>query len=428
MFLVKITDCRGAVREVLVESLPFSIGASPRCAVQIEEEGVARVHFEVKQRSRRRVLRRLSDTGAMVRINGEPLCGAHILKRGDTLRLGMSVLEFLSPRAHQRREPPEFNTLLAEAREILYEHPSEPAWNRLCALLSRAECDETPLSDYVSTLLAQWPDSLRVAPRAWVDDFLKGGQGKKLSLVRRLELGHLLLSERDIRGLCSSPHLASVSELILGNTGLEDSGLSEVLQHKQDGNLRLLDLGKNRIFSANASLARHRESLRALETLKIGSNPLQDLPELHREAWFKRLRRLDLSHCPLSAANLMAMTGHFEHLEHFSMVHTALPIDVLSLLLSVEAPLLTELDLSSAQIDDDGLQKLAESPLLTSVRTLNLSYNKITTKGVLSFADSPHLKRLRTLRLSGNSVAHWGLKKLAESESLPSLFTLEAGR
>ena len=119
------------------------------------------------------------------------------------------------------------------------------------------------------------------------------------------------------------------------------------------------------------------------------------------------------------------------------------------------SPLLTEvteLTLCGADLGDGGVNVLLRSPYLGGVRSLDLSFNgmgdggvgllaaartlpnlralalndnqRITADGVGRLAESPHLGGLQSLDVSANDIGDAGVTALADTRTLPRLHTL----
>lgn len=81
---------------------------------------------------------------------------------------------------------------------------------------------------------------------------------------------------------------------------------------------------------------------------------------------------------------------------------------------------LRHLDLRYASLGDDGLTALLERDALTSVRQLSLQKNELTTKGLARLAGAP-LPSLRELDLRFNAVGPEGAVALSKASFAPAL-------
>jgi uncharacterized protein (TIGR02996 family) len=85
---------------------------------------------------------------------------------------------------------------------------------------------------------------------------------------------------------------------------------------------------------------------------------------------------------------------------------------------------LSQLQLSSNEINDEELAVLVNSPYLKNLHTLLLIGNSVGPKGMKSLAASPHLANLTSLVLTGNTVQAIGAAALAGSKTLRHLHNL----
>jgi uncharacterized protein (TIGR02996 family) len=79
---------------------------------------------------------------------------------------------------------------------------------------------------------------------------------------------------------------------------------------------------------------------------------------------------------------------------------------------------------SFRQLDATSVARLAESPWLGWLNTLDLGFNHIGDAGVETLASSPNLTNLRSLWLRRNSVGDAGATALAQSKGLSNLDVL----
>jgi uncharacterized protein (TIGR02996 family) len=83
------------------------------------------------------------------------------------------------------------------------------------------------------------------------------------------------------------------------------------------------------------------------------------------------------------------------------------------------------LDVSSQELGDDGIRKLADAPMLIHVHGLNLGSNFISDDGLAALADSPRLASLRELYLNDNPITDEGIRQLVLSEMIDRLDLLD---
>lgn len=75
-------------------------------------------------------------------------------------------------------------------------------------------------------------------------------------------------------------------------------------------------------------------------------------------------------------------------------------------------PKLTYLGLKNSIIQDDIAIKVAESPILDQLNTLDLSMGILTDKGAQALVDSPKIKQLKSLNLNHHFMSNKMMKKL----------------
>jgi uncharacterized protein (TIGR02996 family) len=71
------------------------------------------------------------------------------------------------------------------------------------------------------------------------------------------------------------------------------------------------------------------------------------------------------------------------------------------------------------------LPRLARSPFLPHIHTLDLADNRLTAEGFPAFASTPNLSGLKTLFLDGNRIGAAGVQALAASPHLAGLTALD---
>jgi len=86
------------------------------------------------------------------------------------------------------------------------------------------------------------------------------------------------------------------------------------------------------------------------------------------------------------------------------------------------------LDLEDNDLGDEEIQALAGSPHLATIRTLLLWSNRIGDAGPRALANSPNLAALNRLDLSANTIGDGGIEALASSPLLGRLVLLDLQR
>ncbi len=111
------------------------------------------------------------------------------------------------------------NDLLAHARAIFHERPSEWSWRTLCHTLEDAldlpEHDLDVLVRYCNGHLSNWPDALRVSPRRWVERALDHGPHPLLTICRDITLPYVGVSHDAVSELLEHDTLARATTLRL---------------------------------------------------------------------------------------------------------------------------------------------------------------------------------------------------------------------
>jgi uncharacterized protein (TIGR02996 family) len=86
---------------------------------------------------------------------------------------------------------------------------------------------------------------------------------------------------------------------------------------------------------------------------------------------------------------------------------------------------LRELSITGNLVDPPAVERLADAPLLSTLRILSISNASLMAEGFYRLALSPHLKCLRALRLPGNAIGNQGIRALDDATSLTSLEELD---
>jgi uncharacterized protein (TIGR02996 family) len=87
-------------------------------------------------------------------------------------------------------------------------------------------------------------------------------------------------------------------------------------------------------------------------------------------------------------------------------------------------PCIHTLDLSDNRLPGEGFDVLVSSPTISGLKTLFLDGNRLGSAGVQALAASPNLAGLTTLDLTANRMGDEGARFLADSPYLTSLTTL----
>jgi uncharacterized protein (TIGR02996 family) len=91
----------------------------------------------------------------------------------------------------------------------------------------------------------------------------------------------------------------------------------------------------------------------------------------------------------------------------------------------VPIPGLRELSITAKLVDRSDVGRLADLPLLSTLRALNLGYCNLGGWGFRRLVASPHLGNLTALRVPGNSIGSRAVSALVDAVSLTSLAELD---
>lgn len=117
--------------------------------------------------------------------------------------------------------------------------------------------------------------------------------------------------------------------------------------------------------------------------------------------------------------------------KHASQCWDATPLDAVSVrcLGSIKqitpVPQLRELHLHAGFVDSDRAQQFAQSPVLSTLRTLSIPNCHLGAEGFAALLDSPHLGNLVTLLAPSNFLGNAGINALPNAVSLDSLDSLD---
>jgi uncharacterized protein (TIGR02996 family) len=207
-----------------------------------------------------------------------------------------------------------------------------------------------------------------------------------------------------LRALASSPHLARLGTLRLGNTyggthgqAIMPEGLAALAESPTLNELHTLDLDGLRSLTDEAltALAGAR-GLPGLKTLCLARCQINPMNSLIRSTWrlvgpegFANFVRGPL----LGRLRLLDLAGN----------HVGLP-GVQALAESPQAANLVSLTLASCYLTDEALATLAGSPHLARLCVLSLRSNAFGDAGARALAASPHLNRLHTIHVWNNDA------------------------
>jgi uncharacterized protein (TIGR02996 family) len=206
--------------------------------------------------------------------------------------------------------------------------------------------------------------------------------------------------------------------------------------------LRTLDLYTCGIGEAAARVLFASPHLSGLRCLYLGEgDTTPGMVDVLARSALDGLRELylwDFSGGDLRDAGLrkLASTPRLAGLTTLDLLHNRVgPAGAASLAASPYLRNLTDLSLGRQacgytpnQIGVRGMRALAGSPSLAGLTSLRLAMNQIGDKGLAALAGSPHLTRLRTLWLSMNEIGDAGITALARSANLAPVVHLDLSR
>jgi uncharacterized protein (TIGR02996 family) len=207
---------------------------------------------------------------------------------------------------------------------------------------------------------------------------------------------------RALRALVASPHLGSLTTLIVGGVGWSLEGARVLAGWPGLAQLRALSVTSAALDDAGCSVLAGSPAVAGLAELRLKGCDLGDAAyhALASSPHLRRLRVLDLHwNIPHQAVAALLDSQLAEGLEELRLsmngLHTT-GLPPLTRLANVR-----KLDLSENGLGDEAAERLADAPP-PRLRVLELSVNAITDRGALALARSPHLEGLRLLRLRFN--------------------------
>lgn len=341
-------------------------------------------------------------------------------------RTAGAVCNELARVEHQLAPAPAHNPL--GLLEALCASPGEGAWWALCRYLLEQPAHAQPgLIDVADTLVAGWPDHVRVAPVGWWESEIAGHPQPLWRLARALDLSGRELDDADVAVVAASEALTSITRLDLSHNQITADGAAHLAASPAVRGLVALDLSHNRLTSAGLAALCASSSLSRLVELRVADNGigLEGAEALARAAW--RLTRLDLGHNDIGAAGaaVLAASPVLRCVEVLGLAGNALGSDGAgAVAMSREMAALSSLELSGNAIGASGAAALALSPALTGLRTLGLGRNRLGLAGMELLA-SVRLPSLEALDVSANELGAHGAMLLAASPTVRRVKALD---
>ena len=213
--------------------------------------------------------------------------------------LRSQVASAAADEAAQQVEP---SAMFGELRSLLHAGPSEHGWWRLCDALDAAvrQTEQarvaSQLMPYVVSSLSAWPESICVAPQAWVQEILDGREAAPgLGAAKTLIVEGALARVDAIKRLAQCEALRSVRRVVVrGEDKMSGTALGTLLDGVFGGSLRELELEGQSSATIPAALFKGRvhPSLSALSVqTKHLTHPKLDAADVERAcSALKRLR------------------------------------------------------------------------------------------------------------------------------------------
>lgn len=213
--------------------------------------------------------------------------------------------------------------------------------------------------------------------------------------LERLDLSCHSLEDVGFEALATSPHLVRLEELVVEGNDIE-AGL-EALSRAQ--------------------------SLSALHTLRVGTNPLRSgsLQILAQSDALPALTTLDLRSSGSSAlVSALVGTPMLDKLETLTLSwSTAVTDHTLRLLAQAsELTTLRELMLDGTEIRSEGLSELVRSPYTRGLERLDVRDTRVSDEGIAALARSPYMRNLIYLDVRGIALGSTAIDALVATEHL----------
>ncbi|MEL6182827.1 MAG: hypothetical protein AAFS10_27985, partial [Myxococcota bacterium] len=336
------------------------------------------------------------------------------------------------------------NAKLSDLRTFLHAPPSPELWKRLWHHLGtwRHQPGFAIACDYTSQVLATWPDALRCASEAELDD----DDDPRWTLVRTLHLrgdrldSSLLGKLQAITGIhldqiapaqrvldpAQTPHLHT---LHLRGAAWADT-LPDLLRWRPWSRLDHLSLNRCGLHDRHLVPLLER-TFPALTHLDLSSNPLTDrsarsLAETGPQR--RQLRILNLGRTRITEVGIAAVLHGLTRLTALGLDGLDLPStiwgEVVQSSLVGNHPRLDSL--RDRHLGDVPIEMLARSPRLTRVRHLDLTGNDLTGRAIKALVESPYLHHLTTLALAHNAIDAPSVQMLlSASDTFPQLTHLD---
>lgn len=305
--------------------------------------------------------------------------------------------------------------LTGEIARLFEGEPSAALWGEMCVLFrSQKGLDWEALN---VRLDQRWPDRLRQAPVAWVEELLRGERGSWWSCVRALDIGEERLGRSlkmvELQMLTRFSELAGVRSVQLSKQKMGAQG-ARFLVDSTWSDLRRLEIGGCALGPEGLAILL-KGNWPKLEVLSLWSNLLGDSGvRLLCEAPWSSLRALDLSGNAVTALGIERFVqAGWPVLERLRLAWNKLASAGVHALARRSWESLKVLDLGFNWMHDEGVVALSKGHL-PALEVLDLTDNGVGFLGANTLAQSPW-PNLRALYLMRNSIAADGGKSLARA-------------
>jgi uncharacterized protein (TIGR02996 family) len=251
-------------------------------------------------------------------------------------------------------------------------------------------------------------------------------RSERLIGLRHLHLDNNPLGAEGGRALVSGPLLSSITRIDLSDTGLGPEGIAALAASLHVASLRVLALDKERLGAEGGRALAHSPSLGGLSELRLQCAEI-DLEALRAlaEATTLRPRKLDLFTADLQddGVEILAASPLLERTTWLDLISNKVSARGARAL--ANSPWLGNLESLALwdPIGNKGVKALASTPVLANLRRLSLHDNEIGPAGARALARSSHLRSVTMLDLPENPLGKEGVRALAEG---PALLAVEA--
>ena len=329
-------------------------------------------------------------------------------------------------------------TSQAELLNLLKREKASPiTWETLCEQLDQ---DSSLLeSKRLHDLLDGWDDDIRVLPERWLEVMLSGQDVPKAAIAREIHADSSDLGDAELEALAASPQLEHIKALWLAKNQIGDEGMLALMRSHYIDNLRIIDVRENKVgFEGIDAILRHPELPRQLHILDISGNADLANADFHgrlgRSRKLIRLRSLALDDLAFDedAIRIFAYARVFNRLQSLSLRRNLVNDEAVAYLArSPYLGKLRSLDLSDqggAGLTSKALVTIGSSRVLSELTELSLSGAWIDDQGIAEFSTVNFMKNLEHLDLGKTGVSPEGADVLFVSKKFPALQTVTLSR